>query len=99
MLFCPFPKNLDGGLLDDYTLGLRSFFKSGKITEKIPKYRYYRYFFWYIDIGFFQYRNSLQKNIFKILLSRYTNMAAMTSHANALYIAQVCKEDLTSSCI
>ena len=28
-----------------------------------------------------------QKNIFKILLSRYTNMAAMTSHANALYMS------------
>ena len=27
MLFCPFPKNLDGRLLDDYTLGLRSIFK------------------------------------------------------------------------
>ena len=29
---------------------------------------------------------NFQKNIFKILLSRYTNMAPMTSHANALYI-------------
>ena len=59
MLFCPFRKNLDSRLLDDYTLGLRSFFKSGKITEKISKYRYYRYFFDISISVFFQYRNSL----------------------------------------
>ena len=56
MLFCPFPKNLGGRLLDDYTLGLGSFFKSGKITEKIPKYRYYRYFFMIYRYRFFSIR-------------------------------------------
>ena len=32
---------------------------------------------------------TFQKNIFKILLSRYTNMAAMTSHANAPYCTNI----------
>ena len=69
MLFCPFPKNLDGRLLDDYTLGLCNFPKSGRITEKIPKYRYYRYFFLYIDIGFFsipQQPNNCVNYVYKI---------------------------------
>ena len=58
MLFCPFPTNLDGGLLDDYTLGLRSFFKSGKITE----ISILLVFFFDISISvFFQYRNSLSE--------------------------------------
>ena len=35
------------------------------------------------DRAFLEY---FQKNIFKILLSRYTNMTAMTSHPNALLL-------------
>ena len=50
MLFCPFSKNLDGRLLDNYTLDYAPFLRVGKLPKKFPKYRYY---FLYIDIGFF----------------------------------------------
>ena len=52
-MFCPFPKNLVGRLLDDYTLGLCSFFKSGKLPKKYRNIDIIGILFWYIDIGFF----------------------------------------------
>ena len=53
MLFCPYPKNLDGRLLHDYTLGSCSFLRVGKLPKKYRNIDIISIFFVDISISVF----------------------------------------------